>query len=82
MAMVVTTAGLLMPTVPLSSPLQVVPFQRAMLLAPGTPPASVKLPPTYTSVPLMAMVVTTAGLLMPTVPLSSPLHVVPFQRAM
>jgi hypothetical protein len=40
----------------------------------------VKSPPTYTSVPLMAMVLTV--LLMPTVPLSSPLQVVPFQRAM
>jgi hypothetical protein len=32
-----------------------VPFQRAMLFAPDTPPALRKLPPTYTSVPVMAM---------------------------
>jgi hypothetical protein len=55
-------------------------FQRAMPLAPVTPPALAKTPPTYTSAPLRAMVMTV--LLMPNVPLSSPLQVVPFQRAM
>jgi hypothetical protein len=37
------------------SAFQLVPFQRAILFALLTPPALVKVPPTYTSVPVMAM---------------------------
>jgi hypothetical protein len=50
---IVVTVPVIDRTRPSDSVPSILPFQRAMLLAPGTPPALVKKPPTYTSVPLM-----------------------------